>query len=134
MTQDEYEQLLQLGGKNEDITNQLKVQQMQAQMLRGMGAQPEMRGGNVKVAANPLEHIAAAIANGRALQSVQGMGPMMQQQRDNRMQQNKGIMKMILGTGQDMPQPAAAGTGMNPMASPQGFGPPKGFNFGGGGY
>lgn len=112
LTPDQYAMLLQLGGDNAGLQDDIKRQMAQADQLR-MTELPGMRGnGRVQVAPHALELLGGLARNWKAGELGKSSADLQKQANQNTNQQNMMIMQGILrGQGQQRPMPAGLPTG-----------------------
>jgi hypothetical protein len=92
-----YEELLRLGGQNEEAASQMKIQSQQAQMLRRNGQMPDMRqAGRLTVAPHWLElvgNLASQKVAGDIDKKMQGS---LTEQAARKQQQNAIILRQMM--------------------------------------
>lgn len=125
MTPEEYELLLSLGGENQQLTEEMKMQMLQAQQLRQDMPQGQMAG-RVYVAPNILQYAGKLAGDNVANQKQKAAAANQRTIGANTQQQNGMIMRGILSGNQ--PQ----GPATMPGAAPVGEDPYKQFRQAGG--
>ena len=105
LTPEQYAQLLQMGGENSDLQDEIKRQMAQAEMLR-MNELGGMRGnGRVQVAPHALELLGGLARNWKAGELGKSSAATQKAVNENTQKQNMMIMQGILrGQQQGMPQ------------------------------
>lgn len=116
LTDEEYRQLLSLGGQNVELMNAIQAQKAQADRLRS--AAPDMRGnGRIQTAPSVLEYLGNFAKNNVAgsldKQVTQQQGTMNQ----NSQMQNQMVLQQIL-RGQRQPTQAPMAAPAQPSVNP----------------
>lgn len=104
LTAEEYQQLLDLGGLNQELANKIRMQMAQAESLRS--ELPEMRGnGRVQTAPHWLEAL-GTLAKNKVSNDMQNKALAGQQQMgQNAQSQNNMVLQALLRQPQPQPQP-----------------------------
>lgn len=126
LTPEEYEQLLSLGGQNEEQAAQLALQQATAQRLRKGNQLQSRQAGNVTVAPHWTEMLGSIGREYKAGKADEQIAQGTSEQALRKQQQNAMLLRAIT-QGQQPQQSTAQGPGMG-MPRPQGFQIPPGFD------
>lgn len=95
--QAQYEELLRLGGQNEDAAQQMKQQQAQANLLRQNGQMPDMRrAGRMAVAPHWMELLGSLASQKVATDIDKKVSGTMAEQTARKQQQNAIILRQLM--------------------------------------
>jgi hypothetical protein len=115
MTEEQYMELLQLGGDNAKLEELMRMQMAQAEAMQAQAQPPRMRGNSrVQVAPHFLE-LLGGLAQSKAANVLQNRAIESSGKRaDNQTAQNNAIMQAILRQRQMQPAAPPGGTGFMP--------------------
>ena len=118
LTPEEYQQLLDLGGQNEEAQQLMVQQQRQAQGLR-QGNRPQMRNaGNMNVAPHWLELAGGLAKEYQAGKLDKGVAASTKEQAMRKQQQNAMMLRALMGQQQQAPQGTGPGMMLPGMKPP----------------